>query len=499
MKRLPLVFNIAFAILALAAATASTFPWCDELVLTDAPANWAIRGISEGRVWPCTYNFLYPALLSIWFKVFGVSHGVTCSLTIFAALLAAFSCCHIGLRRKLFADPIAICAFTCMFWGGWGLLGIITNGRLDTLTMLFAILFADSLIPDGNRKEGAETLLMTSLWAVLLMLTSVYMLPVLFVLGLTTLFLSPADDRRVLIQKGIAAALAFLVAYLFMVGWHTLHREAIRFLGFYIYFNTITGLKADPLPSRIVRAYLFNPEALALSLMTFASALALRRRLTRPALAFVAFALATPLLMTLGGRYESYYSWAFYVPAAFILTALVCRTAHFRFCLLPVILLGAASFAANLTLRYTTTADARQRAEAAKRFVERHKHVFSGNKDVVVTEYVEGARLELYYPLLQCGARPWFRGEKSLTGPSDRDKFDVGLSMVIKDPARRKEMLEKALRFQKCMPTLPDSGYVVFLSEENRKDIEPLLRARGYEITPLSSDDYILAEIRHPR
>ena len=95
----------------------------------------------------------------------------------------------------------------------------------------------------------------------------------------------------------------------------------------------------------------------------------------------------------------------------------------------------------------------RQRAEAAKRFVERHKHVFSGNKDVVVTEYVEGARLELYYPLLQCGARPWFRGEKSLTGPSDRDKFDMGLSMIIKDPARRKEMLEKAIPALEALET----------------------------------------------
>ena len=95
------IVNLALAIASLVLAAHTTFPWCDELVLADNPARWAIGGSFDGRVWPCTYNFLYPALLSIWFKVFGVSHATTISLSVLAAFLTVVALLRIAERREV--------------------------------------------------------------------------------------------------------------------------------------------------------------------------------------------------------------------------------------------------------------------------------------------------------------------------------------------------------------------------------------------------------------
>ena len=494
MKQIPTLANLVFAILTLIGAAYCTFPWCDELVLADAPANWALHGVLEGRVWPCTYNFLYPALLSVWFKIFGVSHSTTCSLSVLAAFLAVHCSLRIALRRQLFSGHLAELAFVCLFWGGLTLSWIITNGRLDTLTMLFTVLFADTLIPDANRVETRRSLIQTAVRASLLVLTSVYMLPVLFMLGIALLATYRSQDRKIVFRKGLVSTISFAVSYAFMALWYFLHGETIRFLGFYLYFNTITGLKAEPMPTRILHAYSYNIEALVLWALILITASGLRKRLSRASVFALAFSLSIPLLMTIGGRYEAYYSWAFYLPTTIAILSLIDnarrRTLAFTACVLG----GVTMFVLHQVSQYRGSGPCREKVQLGAAFVESHQDLFTNGVEVVVGEGIEGGRQEFFYPLLRSGARPWFRGYDTLNGPSDREKFKIGLGFLVKDPIQQDKVLKSALRYQKCMPMLPGTGYMIFTSEENRQRIEPLIEKLGRKITLISQQPFILAK-----
>lgn len=495
MKRIPLLANLVLAAFTLLGAAYCTFPWCDELVLADAPANWALHGVLEGRVWPCTYNFLYPALLSVWFKIFGVSHTTTCSLSVLAAFLTVQACLHIASRRRLISGGLAEMSLVCLFWGGMTLSRIITDGRLDALTMLFTVLFADALIPDANREENRRSLILTAAWAALLMLTSVYMLPVLFLLGIALLATFRSQDRKIVFHKGLASAITFAASYAFMLIWYFLHGETIRFLGFYLYFNTITGFKAEPMPTRILHAYCHNIEALVLMALAFIAAIALRKRLSQASVLALAFSLSIPLLMTIGGRYEAYYSWAFYLPVTIAILSLVSKAERRTIPLSICVLSGVTMFLQHQISQYRGSAPDREKAALGAAFVESHRDLFTNGAEVVVGEGIEGGQQEFFYPLLRSGARPWFRGYDTLNGPSDREKFKIGLGFLIKDPIQQDKVLESALRYQKCMPTLPETGYMIFTSEENRQRIEPLVEKLGRRIIPISRQPFILTKL----
>lgn len=489
--------NLVLAIATLVLAAHTTFPWCDELVLADNPARWAIGGSFDGRVWPCTYNFLYPALLSIWFKVFGVSHATTISLSVLAAFLTVVALLHIAERRKLFSGALASSAFVILFWCGWDLHQIITNGRLDALTMLMTVLFADALIPDPNRTENRRTILSTALYAGLLMLTSVYMLPLLFVLGLLILIVDPLHDRTTTLRKGLVSAGAIVFSYAFIVFFYFLQHELIRFLGFYIYFNTITGFKADPLPFRILRGYLFNREALVLATSMLVLVLIVRKNLPQMFRFVTVFTLAIPLIMILGGRYEPYYSWAFYLPLALLLATISSassRTGVAKVFYALLILVSVGFFIRKQSFRWTQAAATREHFADCATFVKAHPDIFRSGNEIVVADDVYGDTA-FFYPLLRSGARPWFRGTETLAATSDEEKFDVGLSLLIKDPAKRREVLKTVAQAQNYMPTFPESGYILFPSRDLQNKLAPFLEKSGYITQPIISAPYPLARL----
>ena len=492
--------NLALAVATLVLAAHTTFPWCDELVLTDNPARWAIYGSFDGRVWPCTYNFLHPALLSVWLKVFGASHTATISLSVLAAFLTVTALLHIAERRKLFGGALATSAFVVLFWCNWNLNQIITNGRLDALTMLMTVLFADALIPDSDRTENRRTILSTALFAGLLMLTSVYMLPLLFVLGLLILIVDPLHDRSTTLRKGLASAGAIFFSYAFIVLFYFLQHELIRFLGFYVYFNTITGFKADPLPLRILRGYLFNREALVLAAATLLLVPIARKSPPRIFGSTIAFVLAIPLIMILGGRYERYYSWAFYLPLALLLftaSSASSRTGVAKAFTILLILVSVGFSVRNQFSRWTQTATTRRHFADCEAFVRVHPDIFRPGNEIVVADDVYGDTA-FFYPLLRSGARPWFRGTETLAAPSDEEKFDVGLSLLIKDAAKRREVLKSVATVQHYMPTFPESGYILFPSKGHQDKLTPFLEKSGYTVKPIISTPYTLAQLMGP-
>lgn len=494
LKRADIILSLALAAVTLALAAFTTFPWCDELVLAGDPARWAVAGSFDGRVWPCIYNLLYPLALSGWFKVFGVSHLATISLSTLAAFLASCLCLRVARRRGLFGGLLPSLAFVVLFWCGHGLNWMVTDGRLDALTMLFAVLFADALLPDPGRREGRRTVLMTAVWAFLLMLTSVYMLPVLFVLGLLVLIADPLHDRAVIWRKGFAATAAIVVGYALIAGFYFLQANLIRFCGFYLYFNTITGLKAEPMAIRLVKGYLFNREALALAFVVLAAMPFSRRSRPNGLVAALGFTLAIPLVMTLGGRYEHYYSWAFYVPLSLLAVCVLGSCRFSRWLCLALVLAWGGFAVCSQTELVRESGLARSHAVACDDFVRAHPEVFRPGHEIVVAEDVTGDGA-FFYPVLRSGARPWFRGVETLTAPSDEEKFDAGLAMLVPDAEKRRRMLAAVAGLQSYMPTLPDDGFVVFPSAESRERVEPLLRERGCELETIAETPFALARM----
>jgi len=469
------VLSALLALVAYLVACQTTFPWCDELVLADKSANWAVHGVFEGHVWPQTYNLLYPLSLSVTFRLLGVSHAAVCAFTVFAAFLASLAALSAGRRRGLLPGITGQVLFVALFWAAGNLPWIYANGRLESLTMLFSVLFVDALLPDATR-GSRKSLWLSVLWGSALMLTSVYMLPMLFVLGLCALVFCGAEERPRLFRRGLACACAFAFAYLLMMAFYVWTQEAVRFAGFYIYFNTITGQAVGTLGGRIAHGYGHDVWAMVLSGAALLLALVAKKPRLLVAAAFIA---AIPFLMTALGRYEAYYSWAFCLPAAFLAVALVSRRLHTGVALAlagGILIWGGFS----QVRKYAATTPAREARDRADAFVSAHPELFASTADVVVAEDVYGDS-SYYYPLLRCGCRLWYRGTETLTGPSDREKFRKGLSFVLQDPARQDEILDKVMAYQRCMPTLPGSAVFVFPSAKSHDDIVPLLRERGYE------------------
>jgi len=476
-------FSAVLAVVTFLIACQTTFPWCDELVLTDKPANWAICGSYTGCVWPQTYNLLYPIALSLGFRLFGVSHATVCGVTILAAFLASCAILAAARRRGLLKDLSGQLLFVALFWCAGNLPQIFANGRLDSMTLLFTVLFADALLPDTDRSPRTS-LILTAGWGFALMLTSVYMLPLMFVLGLFSLATCRPDERRGLVRRGFACAAAFAIAYVVMMGFYFYTREAIRFAGFYLYFNTITGEAVGSLASRIVKGYSGNVwvQGLMAALLIVA---AFTR--DRKSMLWSGFLVAIPLLMTVMGRYESYYSWAFLVPVSLMLAIMLSR----RFpawvpTTLAVGVLAYGGWSRACACRHHE--GDRFRRDRAERFVSDHSELFPSEADVVVADDVYGDST-FYYPIQKRGCHLWYRGERTLKDPSDREKFNQGLSMLVKEPKRRDEILNAVMTFQRCMPTLPSAATFVFPSAKSYEKVSPLLRERGYAPTGVAVEE----------
>lgn len=468
---------LVLAALTLAVLDSSTFMWYDELAMCDGVFMKALHGLSWSGVWACSYNPLYPVSLVAWVKVFGASHFSVCSFTVFLGYVATLALASIAHRRRWWTGPLADSAFVLLFWGGWHFSWILTNARVDVMVLLLSAMFADALAGRGDVETRAFPVFF---WAVLLFLAAPYTLPLLFFLGVFMLAVQ-GGSRVALVKRGFAAAAGFGVGFAITAVYYFIQDDIMRLLGSYVYFNTITGHSSTPFWRKVLEGYLFDVSALMTVFAAFAMWAFIPRRV-RPYAVFVAL---IPFLMVLGGRYESYYSWIFYVPSVVLLVAAASRCSRRVVVALSVV--GAVSCIVHPVVSCVRAADARANRASCRRFVERNAKWFSESEDVVVAADLDG-NTGFYYPLVEQGVRIWYRGPEMLTGRTDEEKFTEGLAFIPGGEDRKERAKAFIAKIQRFMPLLPTEGLVMFYSEKEQNGILPLFKAKGKKLELLAAD-----------
>ena len=471
----PFLALLPFA-LTLAVLNLTTFMWYDELAMCDGVFMKALHGLSWSGVWACSYNPLYPMCLVAWVKLFGASHFSVCSFTVVLGYVATLAIATIAHRRKWWRGPVADCAFVLLFWGGWHFSWILSNARVDVLVLLLSVLFADAL---AGREDHPTRFPSVFACAALLFLAAPYDLPLMFFFGVLLLW-TMKGRRAALAKRGFAAALGFCVAFAVTAIYYLAQRDLIRLLGSYVYFNSITGYVFVPFWKRVMGGYLFDGSALVAVLAAFVLGAFSKR--VRPYAIFIAL---IPALMVIGGRYELYYAWVFYVPSIVLLVSIV-NGRHRRFLALLAVI-GGVSCVVHPVVSYFRTDGNRANQKACRLFVERNAKSFSSGDDVVVAADLDG-NTGFYYPLVEQGVRIWYRGPEMLTGRTDEEKFSEGLAFlpVGEDgKAKAKAFIAKVQRF---MPLLPKEGFVMFYSDDELDKLRPLFEAKGKKLELLDID-----------
>lgn len=463
------------ALVALCSIDLTSVIWYDELCMGDGVFMKALHGLDWSGVWACSYNPLYPFCLTGWVKLLGVSHFALCSFTIVVGYLANLVLLGICHRRRFFSGFRADLALILMFWGGWHFAWILSIARVDILVLLLSMLFLDALAG----YEGRPTTRASAAWAFFLFLAAPYMLPMLFAAGVA-LLIGMRRMRRELVRRGFAAALGFGAAFVVVLAYYAARQDLFRFLGSYVYFNSITGYCPQPFVERLSRAYLYDGMALVLGLVSLV--LAVWKRQLVPVAGFV---FCIPLLMLMGGRYECYYAGAFYVPVLVLSVTLFAR--HVPRALAVLIALGAVTIVARPVVNYQGTLPERQRHAACRRFVERQADRFRPGDDVVVAADLDGCT-GFYYPLVERNVHVWYRGAEMLNGRTDEEKFSEGLSYVTRSEEARTKLRACISRVQRFMPLLPERGYVLFYSAADCDALKPLYERHGKALSELATD-----------
>ena len=472
------LFALIPAVVSVLLIDSCTVAWCDELCLCDGMYMRALRGIEWSAVSACAYNPLYPMILYLWAKLFGASHFAVCALSVIIGYFACIVISSIARRRGWWKSLWADAAFVFLFWGGWHFAPELTTARPDVLVLLLSALFADALARNGA--DGHHLLRVFST-ATVLFLSAPYPLPILFFFGL--FLIATAKDptaRKTLIARGFAATAGFTVGGGITVVYYAMHQDLMRLIGSYIYFNTITGFTPEPFWMRVVNGYLYDiaPSAILLLSLSFG-------KLDKKSWAALCFVISIPFLMTVGGRFESYYLWAFYVPCILLSVHALSNRGDKAISILTVI--GVAMWVSFNVSRYRDSESQRKLDMACRTFVEKHGTYFSRNTDVIVAENVEG-RCNFYYPLMNHEARVWFRGENALNGRSDEEKFKEGLALIPCNEEMRSRIFEFIAKVQRFVPLLPESGLVLFYSEDDVKNVKPLFESKGCILQPLEKD-----------
>ena len=452
----------------------TTVPWLDEIVLADKPTNWIMRGENYGYVCACTYNLLFPLVETLWFWLFGPSHASACALPLLFALLSSFAALHILTRRGILTTSAGQCLFIVLYWCGWNMIWIVTNGRPDTMAMFFTILLADALVPDPVATRRVS-LFAPIAFAYLLLLTSPSTIPVLFIGGIVLLATADPVDRKQIFKAGVATAMGFGLAMATMLAYYCCTHEIVTFIGSYYQHNNATSANGIPFFSAILKAYQTDLSPFPLLLASAIIAAASQPRPTRRFWFALLFAALIPAMMA-PSRYATYYAWTFHLPAAILLASVLDRSNRkvlLSFC----IAISLPALACREYVNFKATAEKRALYASCQDLVNSYPEVFRPGADIVVTEDIDEQGCGFLYPVLNRGCRFWMRGKHILTIPCDEAHVRECLSAVIPDSATQ----ERILAFQRFPPQLPESGTFLFVTPESRAKILPVLSEKGYQ------------------
>lgn len=297
--------SLLYCILTICFIDYLSVPWTDEIGTADTAINVVLYGQWKSDVWLYIYQPLHAFFLIPWIFIFGISHTSVCSMNVIIAFISSCYIIRITERRKLFQNLGSLYIFISLFW----LLVWHTNGRIDMLTMLFTIGVADNIIPDNGRSQ----MKMLAIMSFLLMMTSIYSIPVLLCGGLVLMchYWKNRQIRLELTHKAICVICSMTFAFILILVFFYFDGHLFKYLQQFIRFNaTISGDDTTFLEKIILAYSNWIPLILIIVGMIIFSFKKDRRGIISGIFIFI-----VPLIMIMAGRYKSYYYWLFIVPA----------------------------------------------------------------------------------------------------------------------------------------------------------------------------------------
>lgn len=426
-----------------------SFAWIDEVGTTDTAASVVVHGVWRSHLWHYSYNPLHINLLIGWMKVFGVSHMSVCAFGVVTGYLLFVVLGRILARNGMLKSVGENVLYAVLFWGGTGLMRILTNGRIDMLTALFTVLTVDELMRPGEVRK-----LRLFVYAFLMMLAAVYPVPVVVMFGVCLLVRAGSKEARKLIwHKGWIAAAGVAMAFAVSCGYYVYHRQLLRFLHTYFSFNaTLAGSDAG-FVRKLVDGYTYDMQALVMFALVVI-VLLLMGWLRKDAWRLMIFIGLIPLLAKYSGRYESYYSWMFYLPVL-VASLWVIRRLGKRWVVYACLALAFLPPILRITnhVSWWGRMHALQ-VEAEREVSERAGELYHGCPVTI-------SNFSYYYPLLRQGAEIW-AGQKEVRDISPEEKFLRFVDKYIQGDVMRERAIRLYRRFERPYPSTAPTDALVF-------------------------------------
>lgn len=327
-------------------------PWCDEVMFADAPVTFITTGEWTTTAWYDTGNgygsicpSLFMVLQTIWGCVFGCSY-VSFHIMNYM-LMFAFVLLVVMFLRQITQNEFGIEAsvlLAILLWVPMSMAKIYNNGRYEILCALLIVLIFISVY-DFVKKSKSPIYIVSS--TALLVLTALHPLPLLLFVGVFVyLFFRKGYGRKILLSMasffiGIGVALFIQGIYLILSGRMkdyivtiiahsgTLKKIVISVLpllrqhgiNLYGWENTTMETQSSFI-EKLGAAYsqiAEFPIFFAFIVLSFCVYVVVKKhRPDRTCILFAIFAVFSPLLMSLAGRFTSYYIWMSVIP--FVIT-----------------------------------------------------------------------------------------------------------------------------------------------------------------------------------
>ena len=476
-----LLFSIAYVL----CIDYISFPWRDEVGTSDTAVNVALYGEWTSHVWKYSYNPLHAFLLIGWLKIWGVSHLTVCSFTVLLAFVGYAVLLKILQKREILTVILSVVVFTLLYWGGFEFARLITLGRTDLLVMLFTILVVNELTPTRDGEFYTTKRWTTLVYAFLLMVASIYSIPVLCCYCLVVYCSTKNRSvRKELRLRFLYAIIGFVVSFIFVCLFFYSVHGLFKFINSYLSFNATINHddKGRGVISRLVDAYCIDIYALAVLAVT-ATLLAIKKAFKdQRTLVNVIFALCIPMLMVFAGRYRFYYSWIFYVPVV-VLAGFAADKFQKKWIVVTFTIVVAISVFLRPIVKSQDFLEKRAELENVEKFFNVSASYLNAGDNVVFNNSM------FYYPIVGKRCNPWhkFKGLQDI--PQPEEKFKIFIEKKFKTAEWRDQMLSIFNQMEHSEPYLPESGFIFTEGDVEYKKTIGFMQGCGYHIEIIKEND----------
>ena len=338
-------------------------PWIDEVMMLDTSYNMAVHSSWETTAWYrvvgqppfSTYPPLYQMLATAWIWLFGSSLTIVRSLNLLFTFVLGGTSLQLMKRHGLQLTPWTVVLFTVLLWGTSEMAWMYRNGRPDMLCALIFVFTA--LAIDGYFSvQSPATRIAVIVASALLLCSGVQTVVYLLALWLY-FFIVAKGQRRDSVHLLILLLIGMLLGLLFVSFFMLAHGRLMAFASSIIQYSaTLSSIALMVLPWAD-GMFGFDSVPYTQKLLELTTETSLSKRLSSIAehrsflvlslVALVAYAscfrnnlkgvmgdkgflmllcaLYVPFIMTLAGRYPTYYRWMAYLPLLVSIMSIAAR------------------------------------------------------------------------------------------------------------------------------------------------------------------------------